>query len=90
MSRTATNARDPLTVALQALAVAIRDERRAERLLELSGLSPNDLRSRASDPALLAAVLAFLEAHEPDLLAVAGELEVKPEELVAARSALEA
>nr|WP_294170013.1 DUF3572 family protein [uncultured Sphingomonas sp.] len=79
-----------MTVALQALAVTIQDDRRAERLLDLSGISPSDLRERADDPQLLSAVLRFLEAHEPDLLAVAGELGRKPEELVAARSALEA
>ena len=90
MIRTATNDRDPMTVALQALAVTIGDERRAERLLALSGISPDDLRQRAGDPALLAAVLAFLEAHEPDLVAVASDLDMKPEELASVRSALEA
>jgi hypothetical protein len=90
MIRTATNDRDPMTVALQALAVTIRDERRAERLLALSGVSPADLRERAADPALLSAVLAFLEAHEPDLVAVANDLQIKPEELAAVRSRLEA
>lgn len=89
MSRTGSNKHDPVTVALQALAVTIQDERRAERLLELSGIAPADLRERATDPQLLSAVLRFLEAHEPDLIAVADTLAVKPEELVAARSALE-
>jgi hypothetical protein len=39
---------------------------------------------------LLAAVLRFLEAHEPDLIDVARAIGVKPEQLVAAREALEA
>ena len=90
MIKPATNTIDPVTVALQALAVAIQDEQRADRLLALSGIAPEDLRERASDPLVLAAVLRFLEAHEPDLLAVANQLGRKPEELVAARSALEA
>ena len=90
MIRLATNDHDPVTVALHALAVTIGDERRAERLLALSGISPADLRERATDPALLAAVLAFLEAHEPDLVAVASALQMKPEELAATRSKLEA
>ena len=38
---------------------------------------------------MLAATLAFLEAHEPDLLAVAAAIGVKPEELVTARAELE-
>lgn len=90
MMKSVTNTADPATVALQALAVTIQDERRADRLLDLSGISPSDLRERADDPQLLAAVLRFLEAHEPDLLAVADQLGVRPEELVAVRIALEA
>lgn len=90
MIRTATNEADPMTVALQALIVTLRDSGRAERLLSLSGLTADELRAGAGDPAMLAEVLRFLEAHEPDLLAVAGELELKPEELVRTRSALEA
>jgi hypothetical protein len=38
---------------------------------------------------LLAALLRFLEAHEPDLLRVAEELGVSPELLVQARRELE-
>ena len=79
-----------MIVALRALAVTLRDEARAERLLTLTGLTADELRSRAAEPAMLAAVLSFLEAHEPDLIAVADELQVEPQELVAARSALDA
>ena len=78
-----------MSVALQALAVTISDERRAMRLLDLSGLTPEDLKSRAGEPALLAAVLRFLESHEPDLLQVADTLGCKPQALIAAREALE-
>jgi len=90
MIKKPTKPADPTIVALQALAVALRDDQRAQRLLELTGLTSDELRARATEPAMLAAVLSFLEAHEPDLVAVADELEVSPQELVAARSALEA
>lgn len=83
------NVPDPQAVALTALAVSLGDEARATRLLSLTGLTPDDLRSRAAEPEVLVAVLRFLEDHEPDLLAVAGAMGCKPEELVAARSALE-
>jgi len=38
---------------------------------------------------LLRALIGFLEAHEPDLVAVSEEIGVKPEELVAAGRALD-
>ncbi len=65
------------------------DQRLAERFLSLSGIDPPDLRHRAADPVVLAALLRFLEAHEPDLVAIAEELGVKPAALVAARTELE-
>lgn len=80
---------DAQTLALLALGWALAEPKRAERLLALTGLDAADLRARATDPALQAAVLGFLEAHEPDLLACADELGVKPEALVAARRELE-
>jgi hypothetical protein len=39
--------------------------------------------------ALLAACIAFLEAHEPDLVAVAQDVGVKPEALLGAKAELE-
>ena len=87
MSAAATN--DPTAIALRALAATLGEQRLAERFLSLSGIDPPDLRQRASDPDVLVALLRFLEAHEPDLVAIAEELGVKPVALVAARRELE-
>lgn len=81
---------DPVSIALAALAATLTDERRARRFLDVTGIGTDELRARAADPALLAALLGFLEAHEPDLLAVAESIGEKPAALVAARAALEA
>ena len=92
MSKPATNdppELDPTALALCALAATLADQRLAERFLSLSGIDPPDLRQRAGDPDLLAELLRFLEAHEPDLVAIAELLAVKPEALVAARRELE-
>lgn len=80
---------DPSALALRALAATLADQRLGTRFLSLSGIDPPDLRQRAGDPVLLAALLRFLEAHEPDLVAIAEEVGVKPGELVAARRELE-
>ncbi len=80
---------DAEALALSALAATLTDERRAQRFLDLSGIDTEDLRSRAADPAVLAALLRFLEAHEPDLIDVADAIGAKPADLVAAREELE-
>ena len=80
---------DPETLALQALVWTLGDENRSGRLIALTGLAPEDLRTRIGDPAVLAAALAFLEAHEPDLVACAAALDRRPEALVRARHMLE-
>ena len=89
MSAEETNRDEATTLGLSALAWTVSDAPRADRLLALTGLTPEDLRSRVGDPALLAAVLRFLEAHEPDLLACAKVLGVSAVELVGARQSLE-
>jgi hypothetical protein len=76
-------------LALQALAWTLTDSQRANRLLDLTGLDPAELRARAGEASLLAATLGFLEAHEPDLIACADALDVQPGALVAARIELE-
>ena len=80
---------DAHALALTALAATLSDERRAGRFLDLTGIGTDELRRTADDTCLLTALLAFLEAHEPDLVAVSEAIGVKPEELVAARRALE-
>ena len=80
---------DAETLALSALAATLTDERRARRFLDLSGIDTEDLRRRASEPSLLAALLRFLEAHEPDLVDVAEAIGAEPRDLVAAREVLE-
>ncbi|HEV2748486.1 MAG TPA: DUF3572 family protein [Allosphingosinicella sp.] len=76
-------------LALAALGWTLGEDARAARLLALTGLTPADLRARLAEPALLAAVLRFLEAHEPDLVACADSLRVSPSQLVDARRELE-
>jgi len=76
-------------IALRALAWTLGDPARADRLLGVTGLDPAGLRARAAEPALLAAALAFLEAHEPDLVACAEALGEAPAALVTARRELE-
>ena len=76
-------------LALQALIWILGDVARAARLLDLTGLDPAELRARAGDPALLAAVIGFLESYESDLVACADALDTTPEALVTARTYLE-
>jgi hypothetical protein len=89
------NARDTIdddatALALQALAWTLGDDARAGRLLALTGLEPEGIRARIGDPAMLGAVLAFLESHEPDLIACAEALGVKPQSLITAQERLSA
>ena len=71
-------------LALEALGWALTDEKRAERLLSLTGITPDRLRHGLEDRMVQAAVLDFLANHEPDLIAAADALDTKPETLVAA------
>jgi hypothetical protein len=77
------------TVALSALAWVLTDEGRALRLLDLTGLTPDQLRGGLHDPAVLGATLRFLESHEPDLIACAAAIGAGAQELVEARRILE-
>ena len=83
------NYNDPVTLALAALAATLCDERRARRFIDLTGIGIEELRRRPDDPALLGAMLRFLEAYEPDLLTVSEAIGVEPRNLVEARRQLE-
>ncbi|HMT44588.1 MAG TPA: DUF3572 domain-containing protein [Chakrabartia sp.] len=71
-------------LALKALVWTLQDDRRADRLLALTGLDPADLRARAGDPAVLGAVIQFLQSHQPDLIACADSIGVPPEHMILA------
>ncbi len=69
------------------------DEDRAERLIALTGITPDELRERlgageASRREVLTAMMDFLMAYEPDLLACAEALDVPPEVLADAHAKL--
>ncbi|HEY6869649.1 MAG TPA: DUF3572 family protein [Novosphingobium sp.] len=87
-SSPADSARDPQALALGALGWLLQSESRAERLLALTGLSPDQLRGGLGDPAVLGAVLDFLAAHEPDLIGAAEALGVAPQVLAGAAERL--
>ncbi len=86
---TSPDTNDPEALALSALGWCLSDQARAERLLALTGLTPDDLRARLGEQAVLAAILGFLEQHEPDLVACAEALGVSPSVLVDARRRLD-
>ncbi len=81
---------EPSTLALQALGWILAEEVRASRLLALTGLSPDILRGALHEPITQAAILGFLESHEPDLIACADAIGAKPGALIAAKRELEA
>jgi hypothetical protein len=81
---------DAAGLALRALGWVLADQPRAQRFLELTGLTPESLRSSVEQPTTLAAVLDFLAAHEPDLTAAADELDITPAQLIAACESLAA
>ena len=84
------DARAPEVLALEALGWALADDKRAERLLSLTGLTPDHLRNGLSDRGVQAAVLDFLANHEPDMVLAADALGTTPETLVAAARELNA
>ena len=66
----------------------LTDQPRAERLLALTGLTPEALRHGLGDRTVLAAVLEFLAGHEADLVAAAIALDLPPDQISAASRAL--
>ena len=80
--------KDPLAVSLNALGWILSDTNRAQRFLDLTGLDPDSLRAALGETATHRAVLDFLCAHEPDLIAAAETLGLQPAELAALREQL--
>ena len=72
-------------VSLSALGWVLADSARAQRFLAVTGLDPDGLRAVIGEPATHLAVIDFLCAHEPDLVAAAEALSLAPAELAAMR-----
>jgi len=79
---------DPQALALSALGWIVGDPSRADRLLALTGITPDDLRSGLGNPAILGAVLDFLLGNEHDLVDAADALDVAPQSFAIAREQL--
>jgi hypothetical protein len=73
---------------LRVVGWAVSDQGRAERMLALTGLDPQTLRDRLDRPETLRALLDFVLDHEPDLLACAEALGVKPAAIAHSRHQL--
>jgi hypothetical protein len=76
------------SAAVSALAFLAGEPSRLERFLALSGLGPHNLRQAAADRGFLAAVLDYLVADEPLLVAFAAEQGVDPAEVARAAERL--
>ena len=72
-------------LALRALAFLAEDPERLGRFLALSGLGPDALRPRTTDPMLLGGVLDHLLSDEPLLIAFAQAHGLQPDEAARAR-----
>jgi hypothetical protein len=75
---------DSIILGLRLLADVVADADLGARFLDLTGLTADDLRARADDPGVLAALIEFFAANEADLVAAAAALAVSPQQIVAA------
>lgn len=64
------------------------DEERLGRFFDLTGLRPDGMREAAASPGFFENVLDHAVSYEPLLIAIAGELGMKPERIVAAHAFL--
>jgi len=76
------------TFALQALAWLASDDEMLGGFMGLSGLAPEELRSRAGDAEFLGAVLDYILSADAYVLALSDALNTKPDQVIAARIAL--
>ena len=76
-------------MALAVLGWILSDTLRAERFLAVTGLTPDVLRASLDTRETQAAVLEFLCAYEPDLIAAAESLDIAPATIAAALQELQ-
>jgi len=71
-------------VAVGAFSFITSDEERLSRFLAVSGLQPDTIRSAAASPGFFAGILDYVVSDEPLLVALAKELNAKPEHIMSA------
>jgi Protein of unknown function (DUF3572) len=79
---------DAEAIATDALAWLGEDGERLQRFLALSGLGPQNLRRAAAEPGFLAAILDYLAANEPLLIAFSDRIQRRPDNIMQARRRL--
>ena len=75
-------------MAVSALSFIAQDPESIGLFMDQAGLDPQDLRAASATPGFLAAVLEFLCAQEPQLMAFAANAGVTPEAVDMARKVL--
>ncbi|MCC5978909.1 MAG: DUF3572 domain-containing protein [Salinarimonas sp.] len=66
----------------------VADEERLGRFFDLTGLRPDSIRTASTSSQFFEAVLDHVVGYEPLLIAIAGELEMDPQAIVAAHARL--
>ena len=75
-------------LAVQALTFLAQDVDRLGAFMAQTGIAPTELRTAARETGFLAGILDHIAADEPLLIEFAGHLQVRPEDVMAARRAL--
>jgi hypothetical protein len=75
-------------VALGAFSFLTSDEERLSRFLAVSGLRPETVRSAALSPGFFAGILDYVVSDEPLVIALAKEMNTKPEHIMEAHRTL--
>ncbi len=75
-------------IGIAGLSYLAADPERIGRFLAITGLGPASVRSAARDPSFLPSLLDYLLANETELVAFAGEMNLDPAKVQAARDVL--
>ncbi|MGA0593549.1 DUF3572 family protein [Enterovirga sp. CN4-39] len=66
----------------------IAEPERLAAFLSVTGLRPDTIREAAGQPGFYSAILDYVSSDEGLIIAIAAELEMRPEEIAAARARL--
>lgn len=77
------------TIALQAVAYLLQDDRLLERFVANCGFEPVDFRNRLNEPAFLAAICAYLLEDDASTMDFCRSIDTRPDDLHRAQHMLE-